>query len=119
MKIKVTAKIGFDLKKLDIGMINQIGLVNASQELVKLARENAPYETGTLKKGIGAEPGAITRNTKNVRVGPRKIVYALRREYENNKNPHKKLYMKRTADKAQKIVDEEFNSAVKLVSSKI
>jgi hypothetical protein len=119
MRIKITAKVGVDLTKLDIGMINQIGLVNATQALVALARENAPYETGTLKKGIGAEPGAITRNTTQARVGPRKIIYAVRREFENKKNPSKKFYMKRTGDQAGRIVQEEFTKAVRLVSLKL
>lgn len=99
--------------------MNQIGLVNATQALVKIARENAPYVTGTLKKGIGAEPNAITTNTKQTRVGPRKIEYAVRREYENKKNPHKKFYMKRTADVAGKIVKEEFQKAVEIVARSI
>lgn len=117
--MKITAKINVDLSKLDIGKINQIGLVNASQALVKIARENAPYETGTLKKSIGAEPNAITTNTKQTRVGPRKVVYAVRREYENKKNPHKKFYMKRTADVAEKIVKQEFQHAVEIVARSI
>lgn len=119
MKIKITAKVNVDLKKLDIGKINQIGLVNATQRLVKIARENAPYETGTLKKSIGTQPGAITRNTKQARLGPRKVVYAVRREYENKKNPHKKFYMERTAKVAQKIVQEEFQHAAEIVASNV
>ena len=115
MRIKITAKVNINLSKLDIKRVNQIGLVNATQALVKMARENAPYETGTLKKSIGAEPGAITRNTKQARVGPRKVVYAVRREYENKKNPHKKFYMQRTADKAQDIVQREFQHAAEIV----
>lgn len=45
MRIKITAKVNINLDKLDIKKINQIGLVNATQALVKMARENAPYET--------------------------------------------------------------------------
>ncbi len=119
MKIRITAKVNVDLKKLDIGKINQIGLVNATQRLIQIARENAPYETGTLKKSIGAQPGAITRNTKQARVGPRKVVYAVRREYENKKNPHKKFYMERTAKVAEKIVQEEFQHAAEIVASNV
>jgi hypothetical protein len=115
MRIKITAKINIDLKKVDVGKINQIGLVNATQRLVAIARDNAPYETGTLKKSIGAEPGSITQNTKQARVGPRKVVYALRREYENKKNPNKKFYMERTAKVAEKIVQEEFQHAAEIV----
>ena len=85
--MKITVKTNFSLSKLNIGKITQIGLVNSSQELVRIAREKAPYETGTLKKSIGAEPGNISTSTTKARVGPRGIVYAVRREYENRKNP--------------------------------
>ena len=117
--MKISIKTSFDLSKLDIGKVTQIGLVNSSQELVKMARENAPYDTGTLKKGIGAEPGNISTNTKKTRVGPRGIVYAVRREFENKKNPSRKFYMKRTSEKAPQIVKEEFEKAVKIVEKYI
>jgi len=83
-----------------MGLVNQIGLVNSSQALVKMAQGNAPYETGKLKQSIGVEPQNISTSTKTVRVGPRRTVYAVRREFENYKNPHKKYYMRRTHDVA-------------------
>ena len=43
--MKITVKTNVRLDKLNIGRINQIGLVNSSQELVKQAQANAPYET--------------------------------------------------------------------------
>lgn len=80
-----------------------------------LAQENAPYDTGTLKKSIGVEPGNITRQSTETRIGPRKVVYAVRREFENKKNPDRKFYMKRAYQKAEEIVKEEFEKAVGIV----
>ena len=117
--MKIIVKTSFDLDKIDIQEVTRIWLYNATQEITRQARINAPYETGTLKKSIWVEPGSITRWTTNARVGPRKVIYAVRREYENKKNPHKKFYMKRTADSSQPIVQEAFETAVKIVISKI
>jgi len=117
--MKISIKTNFDLNRLDIGKVTQIGLVNSSQELVRMARQNAPYDTGTLKKGIGAEPGNISTSTTSTRVGPRGIVYAVRREFENKKNPTKKFYMKRTSEKAPAVVKEEFGKAVQIVERSI
>ena len=89
--------------------------MNSTQRIAKIARENAPIDTGTLKKSIGVEPGNISKTTTETRVGPRKVVYALRREFENKKNPHKKYYMKRAHESAEQIVQEEFTKAVEMV----
>lgn len=83
------------------------------------AQENAPYATGTLKKSIGVEPGNITTKSTETRIGPRKVVYAIRREFENRKNPDRKFYMKRAYQKAEEIVKEEFEKAVEMVVSKL
>jgi hypothetical protein len=117
--MRITVKVNFDLTKLDIVRVNQIGLVNGSQALVAIAAKNAPYETGTLSKSIGAQPGAITTGTKSVRVGPRKVKYAVRREFENRKNPSKKFYMKRTADRGEEVVKREFEKAVQIVTRSV
>lgn len=113
--MKITVKTNVRLDKFNIWKINQIWLVNSSQRLVKQARENAPFETGTLKKSIWTEPGQITSTTKTVKIGPRKVVYAVRREFENKKNPGKKFYMKKTFEKAETVVKEEFEKAVSIV----
>jgi len=113
--MRITFKTHLTLDKLSIGKINQIGLVNSGQKLMAIAQENAPYETGKLKQGIGMEPNSVSTSTRRVRVGPRNIVYAVRREYENKKNPQKRLYMHKTADRGQNIVRKEFENAVKIV----
>lgn len=116
--MKIVIKTNVNLSKLDIGKLNQIGLVNSSQELVRIARNNAPYDTGTLKKSIWAEPWHITTSTKKVIIWPRKVVYAQRREFENKKNPDRKFYMKRTYDEAEKVVQKEFDNALKIIVRK-
>lgn len=113
--MKINVKVNVNLDKLSIGRINQIGLVNSTQLIAKQARENAPIDTGTLKKSIGIEPGQITTSTKEARVGSRKVVYAIRREFENKRNPGKKYYMKRAYDNAEDIVKEQFQKAVDIV----
>lgn len=113
--MKITISSNFDLGKIDMGKVNQIGLVNSSQQLQKIAQGNAPYDTGKLKQGIGVEPGNITTATRQVRVGPRRIVYAVRREFENYKNPGRKYYMRRTHAVGAEIVEREFSGAVDIV----
>lgn len=117
MKITVTAN--FDLGKLDIGEVSKIGLYNSSEAIREKAQELAPYDTGTLKKNIGREPATITKQTRSVRIGPRKTPYAVVREFVNFKNPHRKFYMRRTAQASPEIVREEFNQAIKIVYAKI
>ena len=129
--MEITVNIKVNLEDLDIWQINQIGLVNSSQGLVKIARENAPYDTWTLKKGIGVEANGsfttnddnlksiITKSTKEARVWPRKIIYSIRREFENKKNPGKKFYMKRTYEVAESVVKKEFQKAVDIVISNL
>jgi hypothetical protein len=52
-----------------------------------------------LKKSIARDPQNITKTTKQVAIGPRDVVYAVRREFENYKNPDRKFYMKKTWEK--------------------
>ena len=113
MEIKI--KTDFDLSKLDIGTINQIGLKQASSDIRGQARDNAPYQTWKLRQGIWIEPWIITTKTKTVKIWPRKVVYAIRREFENFKNPSRKFYMKRAYDTAQETIKNAFENAIKIV----
>lgn len=113
--MEINVKVNVNLDDLSVERINQIGLINSTQLLAKQAKENAPLDTGTLKKSIWVEPNTITRKTTEARVWSRKVVYALRREFENKKNPHKKFYMKRAYDTAPDIVQKEFEKAVDIV----
>lgn len=117
--MRITFKTNLKLDKINIGRINQIWLTNSGQKLVALAQEKAPYDTGKLKQGIGTEPNNIGTNTKRIRIGPRSISYAVRREYENRKNPNKRFYMRKTAHEWQGIVREEFEKAVRIVISSL
>jgi hypothetical protein len=47
------------------------------------------------------------------------VVYAVIREFINYKNPHKKFYMRRAFDKAEDIVRDAFEKAVKIIIGKL
>ncbi len=113
--MQLSIKTNLKLSALDMGKICQIWLTNSGQRLTAIAQANAPYETGKLKQSIGVEPNSISKGTRRIRVGPRKVIYAVPREYVNKKNPSKRLYMHRTADVGQEIVKKEFENATKIV----
>lgn len=106
------------VKHLDTDIVWEIWkiwLFNTSEKVVEMAQEKAPYDTGTLKKSIWRFPANITTRTRKVNVWPREIEYAKRREYENNKNPDRKFYMKKTKKEVPRIAKEEFENATKIV----
>lgn len=74
MDLKIDIKM--DLDELDITEVKKIGFFNAGRELWSNARERAPYQSWTLKKSIGLHPRVPTWREKQVRIGPRKVVYA-------------------------------------------
>lgn len=113
--MQITVRTNINLPDDMVGKINQIWLVNSTQMIIRQARENAPYDTGKLKQSINKEPNNITTSTDEVRVWPRKVVYSVKREFVNKKNPHRKFYMKRTHDSSPPIVKEEFEKAVKII----
>jgi len=112
--MEISIKTNFNLNKFDMNNLVEIGLHNSTRRVQSQARENAPYDTGKLKQSI-----AIEKSAYKARVGPRKLVYAVRREFENNKNPHRKFYMKRAYQDTPKIVQEEFQKAYNIVIKKI
>lgn len=125
--MEINVKINVNLDDLSVSRIHQIGLVNSTQIIAKQARENAPIDTGKLKQSIWVEGDKgytnqlwntinyISINATEARVWSRKVVYALKREFENKRNPHKKFYMKRAYDNAEWIVKEQFEKAVETV----
>jgi hypothetical protein len=117
--MKINIETNFDLKKLDIDVVNMIWLKASSSDIRWQAQDNAPYQTWKLRQSIWTEPGIITPWTKSVKIWPRKVVYAIRREFENFKNPTKKFYMKRAYDTAEEVIKREFTKAVNLVIKKI
>lgn len=54
MRIEITTN--FDISKLDMGELNQRGLINSSQVIKGMAQDNAPYDTGKLRQSIGIAP---------------------------------------------------------------
>jgi hypothetical protein len=117
--MQINVKVDFDLNKLDMGKVFQIGLYNSGQKIQRLAQGNAPYLTGKLSQSIGVDPWVITTNTKKINIGPRKVNYAILREFVNFKNPHRKFYMRRAFEKADEIVQNAFEKAVKMIIPKI
>ena len=117
--MRIDVKINFDLDKLKMGEVFKIGLYNSGQKIQKQAQWNAPYQSGKLSQSIGVDPGIITTNTKKINIWPRKVVYAVIREFINYKNPHKKFYMRRAFDKAEDIVRDAFEKAVKIIIGKL
>jgi hypothetical protein len=116
--INVKIKTDFNLPKNLVWEITKIGLYNTSEEAIAQAREFAPYKTWKLKQSIGRMPANITTNTRKVVIWPRKVKYAILREYYNNKNPNRRFYMKRTYKKIPDIAKIEFNNALKIILKK-
>ena len=114
MSTTIKVSQNFDFSKIDVGLLNQIGLTNSGQALQRIAQNNAPYETWNLSQHIAVEPRA-TKSTKQIRVWPRSVVYAIPREYVNYKNPSRKFYMRRTGDVAPGVVKEEFDKALQII----
>lgn len=112
--MEINISTNFDLSKFDTDRMIQIGLHNSITELQRIAAKNAPYQTWKLSQGIGIEEG-----NKTARVGPRKINYAVVREYINKKNPHKRFYMRKTHDVSGKVVENAFITAYNIVIKKI
>jgi hypothetical protein len=102
--------INFDLNNFQFDKVVEIGLTNSLNSIQHEARGNAPYESWNLRRSIATEKGGTSG-----RVWPRSIQYAVKREYENFKNPHTKFYMARAWEKGQEIAKREFDEAVKIV----
>ena len=115
---KITLTSSFDFKNLSSDIVDEaimIGLYNTTQDTIDEAQSNAPYQRGQLRKSIGNEPKNIVKGTKKVIVWPRGVVYAVRREYENFKNPHKKFYMKRAYDDVKGRARRNYEEAIEIV----
>ena len=76
------------------------------------AKINAPYLTGSLRRSITTDYSMISSLTTIIWV-PWIIPYGRRREYENNKNPDTKFYLKRwyTDNKSQ--IDQIIKDSLK------
>lgn len=117
--MKIAVKTSRIVEAFRFGKVNKIGLYNSAKRIAAIAQKNAPYETGKLKQSIGMHPQTISEGTGVVRVGSRKVIYSLRREYENRKNPDRKFYMKKTFQVSSPIVKEEFTKATRIVLSSL
>lgn len=76
----------------------QTGLDNFANSILTQAVSNAPKLTGALRKS-----GKVTNTGGNARVvsfGNSQVKYAVRRHFENYKNPQTLYYLQRAAEAA-------------------
>lgn len=102
---QIILKSSFDFWKFSPELIKEIQhdiLYNFSSDTIDLAQKNAPYQRWSLRRWIVQNPKLISLWMDTVTVWPEWIPYAVRREFQNKKNPHKKFYMKRTYDTMSK-----------------
>jgi hypothetical protein len=116
--INIKIKTDFQLPKNIAWKVIQVWLYNTSETAIEQAREFAPYKTWRLKASIWRMPANVTENTRKIVVWPRKIKYAIIREYINYKNPDRRFYMKKTYKKIPDIAKIEFNTALKIILKK-
>lgn len=71
------------------------GLGRVSERILRQAKANAPFLSGRLRaSGQSRQVGA---NMMAVSFGNRNVQYAVRRHFENRKNPHTRYYLERAA----------------------
>ena len=88
-----------DLDKLGIDKGIQKSLVQSTQLVRGSAIENAPFQTGNLRRSI------TTKIEPRTGIVGTNVVYARVREYVNKKNPNRRFYMRRALqDNAEKIL---------------
>lgn len=117
----IAIKTNFNINNLNWNLVDEIvkiWLYNSSENAIETAREKAPYLTWKLKQSIWRDPALISKWVKKVIIWPRKVSYAVVREFINRKNPDKKFYMKRTYEDIPNMIEKEFWKAVDIVFKK-
>jgi len=109
--MSIVIKTNFKLWNFDPSLLIQDGLSNTWQAIQRRAQANAPYLSGTLRRSIWVEPNIITRNTKSINIWPRKVKYAVVREYKNKLHPWTRFYMKKAFDSWGNIIKTEFEKS--------
>jgi hypothetical protein len=98
-----------DLKAEQIRPAITLTLTQVASKVQNRAKENAPYDTGALRSSIITDYTMMY--TGKVEVGSN-LVYARRREYENFKNPNRRLYLTRARDEVEPAVRDLFISNI-------
>lgn len=71
------------------------GLNRVSERVLRQAKSNAPFLTGRLRaSGQSRQVGELENA---VSFGNRNVPYAVRRHFENQKNPHTRYYLANAA----------------------
>lgn len=89
--------LGGDIEKVknmdnNVKLAIELILQQASLIVQNNAKENAPYLTWTLRRSITHDWSKVSRWYAII-WSP--VAYARKREYENNRNPDRKYYLKR------------------------
>lgn len=89
------------------------GLLRVALDVHRLSSQYAPVDKGNL-----VASGRVAKNGKNYEViyggnsGGVSVPYALRRHFENNKNPQTKRYLSRAGDQVSKQINKYFGDTV-------
>ena len=91
----------------------QLMMMKIALEISNTAKTLAPYLSGTLRRSIWI---ATNRIAQGVVVVWSPVAYAKRREFENNLNPDRRLYLERwytmNKEKIDKIAKESMHKAL-------
>lgn len=103
------------IKRLQANAIN--GLIAMGYAISNGAKDRAPYLTGNLIRSINLDVSEKNNGTVYVvaggAAGSYAVPYARRREFENNKHPNKKYYMKNAFKEVTKNYAEYFKEVTK------
>lgn len=93
MKAKVTMNANWT--KIQIGKWLDLGMLEMSNDIDRRSKALAPIDTSALVNSSKVEK--VTDGYK-ISYGSGRVPYALRRYYENKKNPGTKYWLKNAAD---------------------
>lgn len=113
MKLKFSKNLERFLRwdyDLDDGITR--GVKQSALLIQNSAKRNAPYDKGTLRRSISTD-------FRMIRAGLAKIwspvKYARKREFVNNKNPHRKYYFKRAKEENEDEITTLIKGNFKLI----
>lgn len=89
------------------------GLLRVALDVHRLSSQYAPVDAGNLvSSGRVAKDGKSYEVIYGGRGGGVNVPYALRRHFENNKNPQTKRYLSRAGDQVSKQINKYFGDTV-------
>ena len=89
------------------------GLLRVALDVHRLSSQYAPVDTSDLvSSGRVAKVGKTYEVIYGGKFGGKNVPYALRRHFENNKNPQTKRYLSRAGDQVSKQIEKYFGDTV-------